>query len=49
MTLPAFVAYSKESAYKRIDHRKQLFLDNDIIGVVKNVKRSVGEPAKFRG
>ena len=49
MTLPAFVAYSKESAYKRIDHRKQLFLDNDIVGVVKNVKRSVGEPAKFAG
>ena len=49
MTLPAFIAYSKESAYKRIDHRKQLFLDNDIIGVVKNVKRSVREPAKFSG
>ena len=49
MTVPAFIAYSKESAYKRIDHKKQLFLDNDVIGVVKNVKRSVHEPAKFEG
>ena len=49
MTVPAFIAYSKESAYKRIDHKKQLFLDNDVIGVVKNVKRGVHEPAKFEG
>ncbi len=47
MTVPAFIAYSRESAYKRIDHKKQLFLDNDVVGVVKNVKRGVHEPAKL--
>lgn len=48
MTVPSYIAYSKDRAYKRIDGRKQLFLDNDIIAVVRDIKRTFHQPAKHK-
>ena len=48
MTTPAYIAYSKDKAYKRIDGRRQLFVDNDVIAAVRHVKRSYQEPLKHQ-
>lgn len=44
--MQSMIAYSLEKGYKRIGHHKQLFLDDEIVGVVKNIKRTFHEPAK---
>ena len=40
------IAYSREKQYKLIDDKKQLFFDDDLVDVVKNIKRTYHEPVK---
>ena len=46
MSVPANIAYSLAKGYKKIDSKKQMFLDNDLVAVVKNIKRTLHEPSK---
>ena len=41
-----FVAYSRDKVYKDIGTTRQLFIDNDIVAVVKNVTRRQHAPKK---
>ena len=41
-----YVAYSRETVSKDVGDRRQLFIDNDIIAVVKNVTRRQHTPVK---
>ena len=40
------VAYSRDKVYKDVGSRRQLFIDNDVIAVVKNVTRRQHSPEK---
>ena len=41
-----YVAYSEDKVYKDVGTKRQLFIDNDVIAVVKNVTRRQHTPAK---
>ena len=38
------VAYSRDRTYKDVGTRRQLFIDDDVIAVVKNVTRRLHSP-----
>lgn len=40
------ISYSRDRQYKRIDGRKQLFFDDDVIACVRNVTRTQHRPTK---
>jgi hypothetical protein len=40
------IAYSRERQYKEIGHAQQLFLDDDLVARVRNVKRTLHSPRK---
>ena len=40
------VAYTRDKVYKDVGNRRQLFIDDDVIAVVKNVTRRLHSPVK---
>ena len=41
-----FIAYKPDQVYKDVGTRRQLFIDDDVVAVVKNVTRRMHAPEK---
>ena len=45
-SIAMYIAYSREFQYKKIENTRQLFVDDDVVACVRNVKRSRHAPQK---